>query len=90
MTSQLKTHAIVANPSPRQPESKSDKFIRLATARTLKAIYYIEKLESLATRSKHAYTPEQVNKIIMAIDIALNKCEQKLLGTEPKPQPFTL
>lgn len=70
-------------------ESKPDKFIRLATARTLKAIFYIEKIGNLSSR-KGTYTPEQVDKIILAIDTALNKCEQKLLGTEPKPQPFKL
>lgn len=71
-------------------ESKSDRFIRLAEARTNKAIYYLDKLASLSTRSKGAYTPEQVDAIIAAIADALNKTEQKLLGTEPKLQPFTL
>lgn len=93
MTTQFKYQSATAtNPVATftEIESKSDKFIRLATARTNKAIYYLDKLASLATRSKGAYTPEQVNKIIQAIDIALNGCEQKLLGTEPKPQPFSL
>lgn len=71
---------------PNTTESKSDKFIRLANHRTNRVLKYLDALGNLTNKSVYEYTPEQVTRIIEAIDLAVNTCEKKLLGLEPKPQ----
>lgn len=80
---QLKTHAVVAE-QPAGPESKPDKFIRLAEQRTNKAINQISALGDLSNTAIYNYTPEQVIKIKAAITNALQLAVDRLNGLEPK------
>lgn len=70
------------------PESKPDKFIRLAEQRTNKAINQIHALGDLSNTAIYDYTPEQVIKIRVAITEALQLATDRLNGLEPKQ--FTL
>ena len=53
-------------------ESKSDKFKRLASKRVVNAISKIELLTNLAG-SSYEYTPEQVEKILGALQGSVDK-----------------
>lgn len=66
-------------------ETKADKFVRLAKARTTKALKAIAQLENLAG-SNYEYTAEQVTKIVGALDDAINKVTVKLNGSSKKEE----
>jgi len=71
-------------------ESKADKFKRLATARTNKAIAAIRGLGKLSS-GQYERTPEQVNMIFEALGKEANEAMQKLLGqSKGKADSFTL
>ena len=53
-------------------ESKSDKFKRLATKRTKNAISKVELITNLAG-SGYEYTPEQVDRILNALQGSVDK-----------------
>ena len=53
-------------------ESKSDKFKRLASKRAVNAIQKIELLTNLAAPS-YEYTPEEVTKILTALQGSVDK-----------------
>lgn len=53
-------------------ESKSDKFKRLASKRVVNAISKIELITNLAG-SSYEYTPEQVEKILTALQGSVDK-----------------
>ena len=53
-------------------ESKSDKFKRLASKRVVNAIQKIELITNLAAPS-YEYTPEQVEKILGALQGSVDK-----------------
>lgn len=52
-------------------ESKSEKFVRLASARTNKSIASIRSIRKLANRNHYQYTDEQVSEIIKALKAEL-------------------
>lgn len=54
----------------RTPEEKAADFVRLAKPRTLRAIKAISAIGFLANTSQYAYTDEQVQKIMAALDSA--------------------
>ena len=62
----------VENESKVAGESKSDKFKRLATKRTKNAISKVELLTNLAG-SGYEYTPEEVEKILNALQGSVDK-----------------
>lgn len=53
-------------------ESKSDKFKRLASKRVVNAIQKIELITNLAAPS-YEYTPEEVTKIVTALQGSVDK-----------------
>lgn len=53
-------------------ESKSDKFKRLASKRVVNAISKIELITNLAS-SSYEYTPEEVTKILTALQSSVDK-----------------
>ena len=53
-------------------ESKSDKFKRLASKRVVNAIQKIELIANLAAPS-YEYTPEEVTKILIALQGSMDK-----------------
>jgi len=58
-------------------ENKSERFKRLAEARTNEIIKRIQILGNCSNRSSYAYTPEDVNKIFAAIDKYLKETKVK-------------
>lgn len=72
------------------PETKADKFIRLAEYRTRKVIHYLDALGYLANKAAYEQTPEQVNLIFTAILNKVYQNKDRLLGKEIKPPLFSL
>lgn len=54
-------------------ETKSDKFKRIASGRTEKALDAISNIGGLANPANYEYTPEQVAKIMSALEAELTK-----------------
>lgn len=70
-------------------ETKSDKFVRLAQARTIKIIKYIRSVGKLST-SAYDYTDEQVDSIVGVIRKEADELERRLRGVKPAQIEFTL
>lgn len=73
-------------------ESKSERFIRIAEARTNKIIDMIQLLGNCANRASYDYTRDDVKKIFSAIESELRAAKAKFdIGeSEIKEKKFTL
>lgn len=58
-------------------ESKREKFVRLAEARTNKIIDMIQLLGNCSNQSLYEYTPKDVNKIFNAIQTELDAAKKR-------------
>lgn len=70
-------------------ESKSDKFKRLASKRVVNAISKIELITNLAG-SGYEYTPEQVEKILNALQGSVDKVKAAFSKQKINKTVFTL
>ncbi|APM39905.1 hypothetical protein [Clostridium kluyveri] len=71
-------------------ESKRDKFIRIAEARTNKIISMIQLLGNCSNQSSYDYTEKDVSDIFNAIDKELKLARQKFNTTDDKLTKFKL
>lgn len=72
-------------------ESKKEKFVRLAEARTNKILKMIELLGNLSNTSSYEYTEEDVNRIYDRIFNELNISKERYgFGLRRKPEAFSL
>ena len=58
-------------------ETKRDKFVRMAEARTIKIISMIRLLGNCANRMAYEYSEKDVSKIFGAIDSALSDAKRR-------------
>lgn len=58
-------------------ETKRDKFVRLAEARTNKILSMIQLLGNCSNKGSYEYTDQDVNKIFGAIETELGKAKHK-------------
>ena len=70
----------------KQAESKHDKFIRLATARTNKALNAISKIRNCAARASYEYSEAEIEYIFRTLESALTVCKAEF---KPKQKPET-
>ena len=70
-------------------ETKEQKFIRVGTYRINKTIKDIEQLGNLASKSSYAYSDEQVEKMLGAVEQALVDVKKKFTPAEKKESKFT-
>ena len=70
-------------------ETKSDKFKRLASKRVVNAISKIELITNLAG-SGYEYTPEQVEKILTALQGSVDKVKAAFLKQKIEKTDFKL
>ena len=75
---------------PRESESKRERFIRLAEARTNKILDMMQLLGNCANKANYDYTEEDVKKIFNALERELKNTKNKYLGIEQKSERFTL
>lgn len=71
-------------------ESKHDKFIRIAEARTNKAGEMIRLIGNCANAGSYEYTEEEVKKIFAYLEKELKNARNKFNGTESEDGKFSL
>lgn len=72
-------------------ESKHEKFVRLAEARTNKIIDTLRLLGNCSNTSAYEYTQTEVEEIFQAIEQELHEAKKKYTKAEPeKSSRFTL
>lgn len=72
-------------------ESKRDKFIRLAEARTNKIIDTLQLLGNCSNTSAYEYTPQDIDQIFQAIEFEVRECKKRFSkGDNKKNSKFTL
>ncbi len=83
------TNVAQIQPEP-ENESKADKFIRLAEARTRRAIKHIDFLGFLSNKTYYDYTPEQIETIFRALAEVQAKAHNKFMGIKEEKKVFSL
>lgn len=71
-------------------ETKRDRFIRLAEARTNKILEMMRLLGNCSSKSNYEYTEEDVKKIFSALEKELRNTKNKFLGIDGKEEKFSL
>lgn len=65
-------------------ESKHDKFVRLAEARTNKIIDTLQLLGNCSNTSVYEYTQDEVDEIFQAIEQEVREAKKKFTKSEPQ------
>ncbi|WP_312702452.1 hypothetical protein [Sedimentibacter sp.] len=71
-------------------ESKHDKFLRIAEARTNKIIDMIRLLGNCSNKSTYEYNEMDVKKIFSALEQELRSCKSKFQDSGEKDNKFKL
>ncbi len=71
-------------------ETKRDRFVRLAEARTNKILEMMRLLGNCSSKTNYEYTDEDVKKIFGVLEKELKNTKNKFLGIEAKEERFTL
>jgi hypothetical protein len=71
-------------------ETKRDRFIRIAEARTNKIISMIRLLGNCASPANYEYNDEDIKKVFAAIEKELRVVKNKFMGIETKEEKFSL
>lgn len=75
----------------KEKETKRDKFVRLAEARTNKIIDMLQLLGNCSNSNVYDYTQQDVDKIFNAIDAVVKEAKKKFSKIESKKSTrFTL
>lgn len=70
-------------------ESKRDRFVRIAEARTNKILQMVRLVGNLSKRGTYEYTPEDVEKIFGAIETEVAAAKEKFFKPDGRKR-FTL
>lgn len=71
-------------------ESKKERFVRIAEARTNKIIDMIRLLGNCSNKGNYSYTDEDVRKIFSAIEAELKIAKSKFTEADMSDKKFTL
>lgn len=71
-------------------ETKRDRFVRIAEARTNKLLEMMRLLGNCSSKANYEYTEEDIKKIFGALERELKNTKNKFLGVEAKEERFTL
>ena len=71
-------------------ETKRDRFVRIAEARTNKIIEMMRLLGNCSVKSNYDYSDEVVKKIFSALEKELKITKNKFLGLDSNNEKFTL
>ena len=71
-------------------ETKREKFVRIAEARTNKAAEMIRLLGNCANKTTYEYTDEDIKKIFAFLDKEIKSARNKYSGMESDEDQFTL
>ena len=71
-------------------ETKRERFVRLAEARTNKILDMLRLLGNCSSKSNYDYTDEDVKQIFAALEKELKNTKNRFMGIEAKEERFTL
>lgn len=71
-------------------ETKRERFVRLAEARTNKILEMMRLLGNCSSKSNYEYTDDDVKQIFAALEKELKNTKNRFLGIEAKEERFTL
>ena len=71
-------------------ESKRDRFVRLAEARTNKILEMMRLLGNCSSKANYEYSDEDIKKIFNALERELKNTKNRFLGIDTKEEKFTL
>lgn len=71
-------------------ETKRERFVRIAEARTNKILEMMRLLGNCASKANYDYTEEDIRKIFGALEREMKNTKNKFLGMEDKEERFTL
>lgn len=71
-------------------ETKRERFVRLAEARTNKILDMMRLLGNCSSKTNYDYSDEDVKKIFNALDKELKNTKNRFLGIDAKEEKFTL
>lgn len=73
-----------------QKETRRDKFVRLAEARTNKILDMLRLLGNCSNKSNYEYTDEDVKKIFTALEKEIKNTKNRFSGEESSEERFSL
>lgn len=71
-------------------ETKRERFLRIAEARTSKALEMLRLLGNCANKGTYEYTDKDIKTIFNALEKELKSTKNKFLGMESGEEKFTL
>jgi len=71
-------------------ETKRERFVRIAEARTNKILEMIRLLGNCSSKGNYEYTDEDIKKIFGTLEKELKNTKNKFLGLDTKEERFTL
>jgi len=71
-------------------ETKRERFVRIAEARTNKVLEMIRLLGNCSSKSNYDYTEEDIKKIFGVLERELKNTKNKYLGIDSGSEKFTL
>lgn len=71
-------------------ETKRERFVRIAEARTNRILDNMRLLGNCSSKSNYEYTDEDVRKIFAALEKELKQTKNRFLGGDAKEERFTL
>lgn len=71
-------------------ETKRDRFVRIAEARTNKILEMMRLLGNCSSKSNYDYSDEDIKKIFSALEKELKNTKNKFLGVDSSNEKFTL
>ena len=71
-------------------ETKRERFVRLAEARTNKILEMMRLLGNCSSKSNYEYSDEDIKKIFNALERELKNTKNRFLGIDTKEEKFTL
>lgn len=71
-------------------ESKRERFVRIAEARTNKILDMMRLLGNCSSKANYEYTKDDVNQIFTVLERELKNTKNRFLGLETREERFTL
>ena len=71
-------------------ETKRERFVRLAEARTNKILEMMRLLGNCSSKSNYEYSDDDVRQIFTALEKELKNTKNRFRGIEAKEERFTL
>ncbi|MBQ7736424.1 MAG: hypothetical protein IJT62_01150 [Oscillospiraceae bacterium] len=71
-------------------ETKRERFVRLAEARTNKILEMMRLLGNCSSKSNYEYSDDDVRQIFTALEKELKNTKNRFMGIEAKEERFTL